>query len=54
MTAVGRRRTRVIWADRATTAVLWGIALFVVAILLAIIGHFLLASIGTFLSQRWR
>jgi phosphate transport system permease protein len=39
--------TRVIWADKAATAVLWGIALFVVGILLAIIVHFLLASIGT-------
>ncbi|HLX34932.1 MAG TPA: phosphate ABC transporter permease PstA [Candidatus Limnocylindrales bacterium] len=39
--------TRVIWADRAATAVLWGIAFFVIGILLAIIGHFLLASIGT-------
>lgn len=36
-----------IWADRAATAVLWGIALFVVGILLAIIAHFLLSSIGT-------
>ena len=39
--------TRVIWADRAATAVLWGIALSVVGILLAIIAHFVLASIGT-------
>ncbi len=39
---------RVLWADRAATAVLWGIALFVVAILLAIIVHFILASMPTF------
>lgn len=38
---------RVVWADRAATAVLWAIALFVVAVLLAIVAHFLLASIGT-------
>jgi phosphate transport system permease protein len=29
------------------TAVLWGIGVFVIAILVAIIGHFLIASIGT-------
>ena len=39
--------SRVVWADRAATALLWAIAAFVVAILLAIIGHFALASIGT-------
>ncbi|HYK95968.1 MAG TPA: phosphate ABC transporter permease PstA [Candidatus Dormibacteraeota bacterium] len=39
--------TRTLWADRAATAVLWAIAVFVVAILIAIIGHFVLASIGT-------
>jgi phosphate transport system permease protein len=39
------RRTLV--ADRIATAVLWAIAIFVVAILLAIIGHFLLAAAGT-------
>lgn len=39
-----RRR---IWADRAATGVLWGIAIVVLAILLAIIGHFVVASIGT-------
>jgi phosphate transport system permease protein len=38
---------RTIWADRAATAILWGIALLVVGVLLAIIVHFLLASIGT-------
>jgi phosphate transport system permease protein len=40
--------TRTLWADRAATVVLWGIAVFVIAILLAIILHFLLASIPTF------
>lgn len=40
--------TRTLWADRAATAVLWAIALLVVGILLAIIGHFLLASIPMF------
>ena len=40
--------TRVLWADRAATIVLWAIAVFVVGILLAIIAHFLLASIPTF------
>jgi phosphate transport system permease protein len=39
--------TRVIWADRAATIVLWAIAILVVGILLAIIAHFVLASIGT-------
>ena len=39
--------TRVIWADRAATAVLWGIAIAVVGVLLGIIAHFLLASIDT-------
>jgi len=38
---------RVILADRAATVVLWAIALFVVGILVAIIAHFVLASIGT-------
>jgi phosphate transport system permease protein len=41
----GRRRTQI--ADRMATAVLWGIGVFVIAILVAIIGHFLIASIGT-------
>jgi len=39
---------RVLLADRAATAVLWGIALFVVAILAAIIGHFVVDSLPTF------
>ena len=39
--------SRVIWADRAATAVLWAIAIFVVTILLGIIAHFVLASLGT-------
>ncbi len=38
---------RVLWADRAATAVLWAIAVLVVAVLVGIIAHFLLASIGT-------
>jgi phosphate transport system permease protein len=40
--------TRVLWADRAATAVLWAIAVFVITILLAIIAHFVIASIPTF------
>ena len=39
--------TRVIWADRAATAVLWAIAVGVVAVLLGIIAHFVLASVDT-------
>ena len=39
--------SRVIWADRAATAVLWAIAIAVVGVLLAIIAHFLLASLGS-------
>jgi phosphate transport system permease protein len=39
--------SRAIWADRVATAVLWAIAIVVVTILLAIIGHFVLASLGT-------
>jgi phosphate transport system permease protein len=39
---------RVLLADRAATAVLWGIAGFVILILVSIIGHFLLASIPNF------
>jgi phosphate transport system permease protein len=42
-----RGTRRVILADRAATAVLWGIAVLVVGVLIAIIAHFLLASIGT-------
>jgi phosphate transport system permease protein len=38
---------RVIWADRLATVSLWAIAVFVIGILVAIIVHFLLASIGT-------
>ena len=38
---------RTLLADRIATAILWGIAIFVVAILFAIIGHFLLAAVGT-------
>ena len=39
--------TRMLWADRAATALLWAIAVGVVAVLVAIIGHFVLASLGT-------
>ena len=39
---------RVLLADRIATATLWGIGILVVAILGAIIVHFLLAAIGTF------
>ncbi len=39
--------TRVLWADRAATATLWAIAILVVGVLVGIIAHFLLASIGT-------
>ena len=38
---------RILIADRLATAGLWAIAVFVLGILLAIILHFLLASIGT-------
>ena len=38
---------RAILVDRIATGILWGIAIFVVAILLAIIAHFLLAAVGT-------
>jgi phosphate transport system permease protein len=38
---------RTLLADRIATAILWAIAIFVVAILLAIIAHFLLAAVGT-------
>jgi phosphate transport system permease protein len=40
-------RRRVLVADRLATAVLWGVGVFVVAVLAAIIAHFLLASVGT-------
>jgi phosphate transport system permease protein len=39
---------RVLLADRAATAMLWAVAVFVVGILLAIIAHFVLASLPTF------
>lgn len=39
---------RVLLADRIATATLWGIGILVVAILGAIIVHFLLAALGTF------
>jgi phosphate transport system permease protein len=38
---------RTLTADRLATVTLWGIAVFVIAILLAIILHFLLAAAGT-------
>jgi phosphate transport system permease protein len=40
--------TRIMWADRAATAVLWAIAVFVIAVLFAIIAHFVIVSIPTF------
>src|SRR4051794_972562 len=43
----GRDMRRTLVADRLATAGLWGIAIFVIAILLAIIVHFLLAAVGT-------
>jgi phosphate transport system permease protein len=44
---ISAARRRVLLADRAATAVLWGIGIFVVLVLVAIIAHFLLASVGT-------
>jgi phosphate transport system permease protein len=45
---------RLLWADRAATAALWAIALFVIGTLLAIIVHFIAASLPTFsLSFLW-
>jgi phosphate transport system permease protein len=38
---------RAVLVDRIATGVLWAIGILVVAILLAIIGHFLLAAVGT-------
>jgi len=38
---------RAVLVDRIATGVLWAIGIVVVAILLAIIGHFLLAAVGT-------
>jgi phosphate transport system permease protein len=40
--------TRTLWADRLATATLWVIAVAVIGILVAIIGHFILASVATF------
>ncbi len=40
--------TRTLWADRLATAVLWAVAALVISILLAIIAHFVLASIPAF------
>ena len=46
--------SRVLWADRAATAALWAIALLVIGTLLAIIVHFVWASLPTFsLSFLW-
>ncbi len=39
---------RILLADRLATATLWAVALFVVAVLVAIIAHFVLASLPTF------
>ena len=39
---------RTLLADRLATASLWAVALFVIAVLIAIIGHFVIASIPTF------
>jgi phosphate transport system permease protein len=39
---------RILLADRIATAVLWAVALLVVGLLVAIIAHFVLASIPTF------
>jgi phosphate transport system permease protein len=38
---------RALAIDRAWTGILWGVAIFVVAVLVAIIGYFLITSIGT-------
>lgn len=38
---------RALTVDRAWTGILWGVAIFVVAILIAIIAYFLISSIGT-------
>jgi len=46
--------TRLLWADRAATAALWAIALFVITVLVAIIVHFVVAALPTFsLSFLW-
>ena len=39
---------RILLADRLATATLWAVALFLVAVLVAIIAHFVLASLPTF------
>ena len=48
MTAAGmsRKARRIRAADRAATITLWAIAILVVTVLLAIIAHFVIASIG--------
>src|SRR3954470_16530992 len=43
----GTSVNRALVVDRAWTGILWGVAIFVVAILLAIIAYFLITSIGT-------
>lgn len=45
--AGGPALRRMLLADRIATAVLWAVGIFVVAILAAIIGHFLLAAVGS-------
>lgn len=40
--------TSVLRADRIATAVLWAVALFVIAVLIAIIGYFVIESLPTF------
>ena len=46
--------TRVLWADRVATAMLWAIALLVIGVLGAIIVHFVWVSLPTFsLSFLW-
>jgi phosphate transport system permease protein len=45
---------RLLWSDRLATATLWGIALLVIGVLLAIIAHFVIVSLPTFsLSFLW-
>jgi phosphate transport system permease protein len=39
---------RLLWTDRAATAMLWAVALLVIGVLLAIIVHFLIVSLPTF------
>jgi len=48
MTAAGvsRKARRIRTADRAATITLWAIAILVITVLLAIIAHFVIASIG--------